>query len=107
MAAIRFTHKERDEITIKIADYIILTGSSTRKTAAEFGLSNVTILTLMNKVLPNLDMQKYLKVQEILQKRGGVRGSGRRKGNFSRKYPFSSRLYCGFCGSLLTRRNWH
>lgn len=34
MAAIRFTHKERDEITIKIADYIILTGSSTRKTAA-------------------------------------------------------------------------
>lgn len=44
--------------------------------------------------------------QEILQKRG-VRGSGRRKGNFSRKYPFSSRLYCGFCGSLLTRRNWH
>ena len=45
--------------------------------------------------------------QEILQKRGGVRGSGRRKGNFSRKYPFSSRLYCGFCGSLLTRRNWH
>lgn len=68
MAAIRFTHKERDEITIKIADYIILTGSSTRKTAVEFGLSNVTILTLMNKVLPNLDMQKYLKVQEILQR---------------------------------------
>ena len=41
------------------------------------------------------------------QKRGGVRGSGRRKGNFSRKYPFSSKIYCGFCGSLLTRRNWH
>ena len=40
-------------------------------------------------------------------KRGWVRGSGRIKGNFSRKYPFSSRLYCGFCGSLLTRRNWH
>ena len=39
--------------------------------------------------------------------RGGVRGSGRRKGNFSRKYPFSSKIYCGFCGSLLTRRNWH
>ncbi len=33
------------------------------------------------------------------------KGKGRRKGNFSRKYPFSSRLYCGFCGSLLTRRN--
>ena len=49
----------------------------------------------------------FNQAQEILQKRGGVRGSGRRKGNFSRKYPFSSRLYCGFCGSLLTRRNWH
>src|SRR5699024_7261914 len=23
------------------------------------------------------------------------------------KYPFSSKLYCGFCGSLLTRRNWN
>lgn len=26
---------------------------------------------------------------------------------YSKKYPFSSKLYCGFCGSLLTRRNWN
>ena len=56
---------------------------------------------------PIISERMFNQVQEILQKRGGVRGAGRRKGNFSRKYPFSSRLYCGFCGSLLTRRNWH
>lgn len=56
---------------------------------------------------PIISERMFNQVQEILQKRGGVRGSGRRKGNFSRKYPFSSRLYCGFCGSFLTRRNWH
>lgn len=56
---------------------------------------------------PIISERMFNQVQEILQKRGGVRGSGRRKGNFSRKYPFSSRLYCGFCGNLLTRRNWH
>ncbi len=56
---------------------------------------------------PIISERMFNQVQEILQKRGGVRGSGRRKGNFSRKYPFSSRLYCGFCSSLLTRKNWH
>ena len=56
---------------------------------------------------PIISERMFNQAQEILQKRGGVRGFGRRKGNFSRKYPFSSRLYCGFCGSLLTRRNWH
>ncbi len=56
---------------------------------------------------PIISERMFKQAQEILQKRGGVRGSGRRKGNFSRKYPFSSRLYCGFCGNLLTRRNWH
>lgn len=56
---------------------------------------------------PIISERMFNQAQEILQKRGGVRGSGRRKGNFSRKYPFSSRIYCGFCGSLLTRRNWH
>lgn len=56
---------------------------------------------------PIISERMFNQAQEILQKRGGVRGSGRRKGNFSRKYPSSSRVYCGFCGSLLTRRNWH
>lgn len=27
--------------------------------------------------------------------------------NFSRKYVFSSMVYCGFCGGTLVRRSWH
>ena len=46
------------------------------------------------------------KAQEILKKRSEVRNGGRRKGNYSRKYPFSSRIFCGFCGSIFTRRCW-
>ena len=46
-------------------------------------------------------------MQEILEKRAGSREKGKRKGNYSRKYPFSSRIYCGFCGTVLTRRNWN
>ena len=44
--------------------------------------------------------------QEILKKRSEVRNSGRRKGNYSRKYIFSSRLFCGYCGTVLSRKNW-
>ena len=67
----------------------------------EYAISTATVLYKDNRAII------YNVTQEILQKRGGVRGAGRKKGNFSRKYSFSSRLYCGFCGSLLTRRNWH
>ena len=45
------------------------------------------------------------RVQEIRIKRAGNRETGRRNDNYSKKYPFSSKLYCGFCCSLLTRRN--
>lgn len=47
----------------------------------------------------------YEKAQEILKARSDVRETGRRKGNYSKKYPFSSKLYCGLCGTVLTRRN--
>lgn len=67
----------------------------------------LTVLSAMaQQESENISSHAKLGLQ-MKQKRGGIRGSGRRKGNFSRKYPFSSRLYCGFCGSLLTRRNWH
>ena len=49
----------------------------------------------------------FNRVQEIRTKRAGNRETGRRNNNYSKKYPFSSKLYCGFCGSLLTRRNWN
>lgn len=46
-------------------------------------------------------------MQEIRTKRAGNRETGRRNDNYSKKYPFSSKIYCAFCGSLLTRRNWN
>lgn len=47
----------------------------------------------------------YEKAQSILEKRSGAIEAGRRKGNYSRKYTFSSRVFCGFCGSVFVRRN--
>ena len=56
---------------------------------------------------PIISKELFDRVQEIRVKRVGNRETGRRNNNYSKKYPFSSKLYCGFCGSLLTRRNWN
>lgn len=53
-------------------------------------------------IIPN---EIYEKAQQILSKRSGAVETGRRKGNYSRKYTFSSRIFCGFCGSVFVRRN--
>lgn len=45
------------------------------------------------------------KAQKILTTRRGKREKGKRRNNLSMKYPFSSKLYCGFCGTVLVRRN--
>lgn len=45
------------------------------------------------------------KAQKILNTRCGTRQKGKRRNNLSMKYPFSSKLYCGFCGTVLVRRN--
>jgi DNA invertase Pin-like site-specific DNA recombinase len=50
--------------------------------------------------------ETWNKAQAILSKRSAVRNCGRRKGNYSRKYAFSSRIFCGYCGSVFTRRCW-
>src|SRR5574344_2543369 len=44
------------------------------------------------------------KVQEILKDRCGARATGRRLGNIGRKYPFSGKIKCGFCGNTYVRR---
>lgn len=44
------------------------------------------------------------KVQEILKDRCGARATGRRLGNIGRKYPFSGKMKCGFCGATYVRR---
>ncbi len=56
---------------------------------------------------PIISKELFDRVQEIRTKRAGNREIGRRNDNYSKKYPFSSKLYCAFCGSLLTRRNWN
>ena len=56
---------------------------------------------------PIISKELFNRVQEIRTKRAGNRETGRRNDNYSNKYPFSSKLYCAFCGSLLTRRNWN
>lgn len=45
------------------------------------------------------------KAQKILNTRCGTRQKGKRRNNLSMKYLFSSKLYCGFCGTVLVRRN--
>lgn len=62
----KFTDEERIEITKVIADYIINNSSSTRKAAEHFKISNATVSTLMNELLPKIDQEKYFKVQNIL-----------------------------------------
>ena len=56
---------------------------------------------------PIISKELFDRVQEIRIKRAGNRETGRRNNNYSKKYPFSSKLYCGYCGSLFTRRNWN
>lgn len=62
----KFTDEERMEITKTIADYIISTNSSTRHTAEYFNISNATVSTLINELLPKIDQDRYLKVHSIL-----------------------------------------
>lgn len=55
---------------------------------------------------PIIGREMFEEAQRILGMRnGGKETIGRRKGNYSRKYKFSSRIYCGFCGQVYTRRN--
>ena len=58
---------------------------------------------------PIISEEVFEKAQAILEKRGAKR-RGIQKGKrekYSRKYAFSSMLECAFCGSNLSRRNWH
>lgn len=50
---------------------------------------------------PIISKELFDRVQEIRTKRAGNRETGRRNDNYSKKYPFSSKLYCAFCDSLL------
>lgn len=47
------------------------------------------------------------KVQDILKERCGARATGRRLGNIGRKYAFSGKIKCGFCGVTYSRRSMY
>lgn len=58
---------------------------------------------------PIVSEEVFEKARAILSRRGAKR-RGVEKGKrekYSRKYAFSSKLGCAFCGSNLSRRNWH
>lgn len=54
---------------------------------------------------PIIDRETFDRVQEIIKERRGARVVGRRYGNIGRKYTFSSRLRCAYCGEVLGRRS--
>lgn len=59
---------------------------------------------------PIISRELFEKAQEILNRRTGSHLSSSKKGKrekFSRQYPFSCMLKCGFCGGTLTRRSWN
>ena len=47
-----------------------------------------------------MEVQGIEKIQGRIDRATGLKINTR----YSRKYPFSSRIYCGFCGTVLTRR---
>lgn len=56
-----------------------------------------------------IDLETFEKAQQILAKRneGKVKPTDRNRNQYSRKYAFSCKLRCGFCGSNLSRRSHH
>lgn len=46
------------------------------------------------------------KCQEILEKRSKIVKHDGNRDKFSRKYPFSSKIYCGICGERFIRRSY-
>ena len=58
---------------------------------------------------PIIDREIWDKARAIhkIRIRGRTMGSTEKVDNYSRKYAFSSKLECYFCGSRLTRRSWH
>lgn len=59
------TEREIEELVNEMADYIIKTKNSTRKTAENFGVSNYTVSNYMNKRLSEGD-PRYKEIQQIL-----------------------------------------
>ncbi len=51
--------------------------------------------------------QIFEEAQILLRKRSSKHNNKGRNEKYSRKYAFSSKIECGFCGSTAIRRKWH
>ena len=59
-----------------------------------------------NNHIPIISAEDFQKAQDILGRRcESIKHKGKRWDKYSRQYAFSSMLYCGFCGSVYSRRN--
>lgn len=57
---------------------------------------------------PIVSAETFDKAQEILARRGANRKKANdKREKISMEYAFSSKCYCGFCGSLYGRRSWY
>ena len=56
---------------------------------------------------PIISREDFERVQEIMKNKVGLRATGRRLGNVGRKFTFSSRIKCGFCGGTYSRRKMY
>ncbi len=55
---------------------------------------------------PIISRELWDKCQAILQKRSKIVKPDGNRDKFSRKYPFSSKIYCGICGERFIRRSY-
>lgn len=55
---------------------------------------------------PIISRELWNKCQEILEKRSKIVKPDSNRDKFSRKYPFSSKIYCGICGERFIRRSY-
>ena len=58
--------------------------------------------------LPIIEKEIFDKVQDEKERRALLRGNlvGDRH-KYSRKYPFSGKVFCGNCGNIFKRRQWN
>ena len=66
----------------------------THKRVVNMGEENMYYIKEHHQAI--IEPELFDRVQQILEKRAGSREKGKRKGNYSRKYPFSSRIYVDF-----------
>jgi len=56
---------------------------------------------------PIISEEVFEEAQMILKKRSAKHNKEARGSKFSRKYAFSSKIQCAFCGGTAIRRKWH